>query len=184
MCKQTLWLAPAPPISAQNPQWLNHAFQSSSTLHYLKTITKTIVVDNFKDIFRWQCGKVALSSFMTIVQLSIYVIFVFCLWHPSNLEWQWCNLTRFQYWWIRHYMMMSVLPLIMILPATKQLFEWFSPSVCPSVRLSVCHTFLIMFPSSYHHEIFMSYYQWQKWRPCKRSRSEVKGQGHRGHNPT
>ena len=58
------------------------------------------------------------------------------------------------------------------------------PSVCPSVRLSVCHTFLTMFPSSYHHEIFRSYYQWQKWRPCKRSRSEVKGQGHRGHNPT
>ena len=53
-----------------------------------------------------------------------------------------------------------------------------------SVRPSVCHTFLTMFPSSYHHEIFGSYYQWQKWRPCKRSRSEVKGQGHRGHNPT
>ena len=52
------------------------------------------------------------------------------------------------------------------LAATKQLYEWFSPSVCPSVclsvrRLSVCHTFLTMFPSSYHHEIFRSYYQWQ-----------------------
>ena len=62
------------------------------------------------------------------------------------------------------------------------------PSIClsvrPSVCLSVCHTFLTMFPSLYHHEIFGSYYQWQKWRPCKRSRSEVKGQGHRGHNPT
>ena len=57
-------------------------------------------------------------------------------------------------------------------------------SVCPSVRPSVCHTFLTMFPSSYHYEIFRSYYQWQKWRPCKRSRSEVKGQGHRGHNLT
>ena len=43
-------------------------------------------------------------------------------------------------------------------------------SVCPSV----CHTFLTIFPSSYHHEIFRSYYQWQKWRPCKRSRSKVK----------
>ena len=35
-------------------------------------------------------------------------------------------------------------------------------SVCLSVRLSVCpsicHTFLTMFPSSYHHEIFRSYY--------------------------
>ena len=35
-------------------------------------------------------------------------------------------------------------------------------SVCPSVRLSVClsvcHTFLTMLPSSYHHEIFRSYH--------------------------
>ena len=61
-------------------------------------------------------------------------------------------------------------------------------SVCPSVRLSVRlsvrHTFLTMFLSTYHHEIFRSYYQRQKWRPCKRWRSEVKGQGHRGHDPT
>ena len=58
------------------------------------------------------------------------------------------------------------------------------PSVPPSVCLSVCHILLTMFPSSYHHEIFRCYYQWQKWCPCKRSSSEVKGQGHRGHNPT
>ena len=37
-----------------------------------------------------------------------------------------------------------------------------------SVRLSVCHTFLTMLPSSYHHEI---YYQCQKW-------FHTKGQGH------
>ena len=49
-------------------------------------------------------------------------------------------------------------------------------SVCPSV----CDTFLTSFPSSYHHEIFRSYYQWPKWCPCERSRSEVKGQGHIG----
>ena len=46
-------------------------------------------------------------------------------------------------------------------------------SVHPSVRPSVCHTFLTMFPSSYHHEIFRSCYQWQMWRPCKSSRSKV-----------
>ena len=63
-----------------------------------------------------------------------------------------------------------------ILAATKQLYEWFSSSV----RLSVCHTSFTMSPSSDHHEIFRSYYQWQKWGPCKRSRSEVKGEGHRG----
>ena len=74
------------------------------------------------------------------------------------------------------------------LAATKQLYKWYFPSVClsvrPSVRLSVCHTFLTMFPSSYHHEIFRSYHHGQKWCPCKRSRSEVKGQGHRGQHPT
>ena len=56
------------------------------------------------------------------------------------------------------------------LAATKQLYEWSSPSVrlsvCLSVRPSVCHIFLTMFPSSYHHEISRSYDQ--------RSRSEVK----------
>ena len=69
-----------------------------------------------------------------------------------------------------------VKPIAWFLAATKQLYKWFSPSVCPSVCPSVHHTFLTMFPSSYCHEI----YQWQKWCPCKRSRSEVKGQGHRG----
>ena len=44
------------------------------------------------------------------------------------------------------------------LAATKQLYKWYFPSVCPSV----CHTFLTMFPSSYHHEIFRSYCQWPK----------------------
>ena len=33
---------------------------------------------------------------------------------------------------------------VFFLAATKQLYEWF----CPSVRLSVCHTFFTMFPSS------------------------------------
>ena len=56
------------------------------------------------------------------------------------------------------------------LAATKQLYEWYFLSVC----LSVCHTFLTMFSSSYHHEIFRSYYHWRKWCPCKRSRSKVK----------
>ena len=77
---------------------------------------------------------------------------------------------------------------IMINPWTTELFFscdqaalWMVQSVRLSVRPSVCHTFLTMFPWSYHHEILRSYYQWQKWCPCKRSRSEVKGQGHWGH---
>ena len=38
-----------------------------------------------------------------------------------------------------------------------------------------------------HHYIIMKFSgvftSDKKWRPCKRSRSEVKGQGHRGHDP-
>ena len=40
-------------------------------------------------------------------------------------------------------------------------------------RLSVCHTFLTMFRSSHHPEIFMSYYHWRTWCPCKRSKVKV-----------
>ena len=50
---------------------------------------------------------------------------------------------------------------------------WLVQSVRPSVCLSVCHTFFTMFPSSYHHEIFRSYYHGQKWCPCKRSKVKV-----------
>ena len=64
--------------------------------------------------------------------------------------------------------------------------QWMSYSFTDLGAEGCCRSLnalLTMFPSSYHHEIFRSYYQWQKWRPCKRSRSEVKGQGHRGHDP-
>ena len=50
-------------------------------------------------------------------------------------------------------------------------------SVRPLVCLSVRHTFLTMFLSSYHLEIFRSYYHRQTWWPCKgqgqRSKVEV-----------
>ena len=48
----------------------------------------------------------------------------------------------------------------------------FRPSVCLSVRPSVCHTFFTMFPSSYHHEI--------KWViTMVKSDVHAKGQGQR-----
>ena len=53
-------------------------------------------------------------------------------------------------------------------------------SICPSVCLYVCYIFFTMFLSWYQHKIFTSCDHWQKWCPCKRSRSEVKSQGHRG----
>ena len=45
-------------------------------------------------------------------------------------------------------------------------------SVRLSVPPSVCYTFFTMFLSSYHPEIFRSYYHWQMWCPCRRSRSQ------------
>ena len=63
------------------------------------------------------------------------------------------------------------------------------PAVCLSICLSVClstcafHTFFTMSSSWYHHEIFRSDYQWQKWCLCKSSRLEVKSEGYRDQNP-
>ena len=54
---------------------------------------------------------------------------------------------------------------LIFLAATTQLYEWYFylsvclSVVCPSVCLSVRHTFSTMFPSSHHHEIFRSYHQ-------------------------
>ena len=66
------------------------------------------------------------------------------------------------------------------LAATKQLYEWFSLSVCLSVRPSHLFDYLPIIISSWNFQ----YNQWQKRRPCIRSRSEVKGQGHRGQHQT
>ena len=64
------------------------------------------------------------------------------------------------------------------LTETKQL----CPSVRPCLSVRLSHLFT-MFPSTYHHKIFRNCYQCQRWCPCKRSRSEVKGPAHRGQNP-
>ena len=70
------------------------------------------------------------------------------------------------------------------LAATKQLSEHLFPLVRPSVGLFVClsvrHNFLTMFLSLYHLEIFRGYYHRQTW--CRCIRSNIKGQGHRGHD--
>ena len=74
-----------------------------------------------------------------------------------------------------------------ITPVNWDIFCYNQAAVCLSVHLSDCpstfYTFFTMFLSSYHHEMFERYCQWQKWCLCKRSRSEVKVQGHRVHNP-
>ena len=62
---------------------------------------------------------------------------------------------------------------------TKQLIKHFFLSVYVSGRPSAHHTFFTMFPSSYRHEFFRSYYQRTDVMFMQKSRSGVKGQGHR-----
>ena len=88
-------------------------------------------------------------EFTNVAYISIYTV----------------NLCPFIYW-----LWGNILYLCYTIFSCDQAALWMVQSVCMSVR----HTFLTMFPSSYHHEIFWSYYQWQKWRPCKRSRSKIK----------
>ena len=54
------------------------------------------------------------------------------------------------------------------------------PSVCLPFTPYVCHTFWAKVLSSCHHEILRSNYHWRTWCPCKKSRSEINGQDHRG----
>ena len=69
------------------------------------------------------------------------------------------------------------------LAATKQLYEWFSPSVRPSVGLSVRPSHLFL-----HVAIIVSSWNFQELLPMievtSMQKVKVRGQGHRGHNPT
>ena len=70
----------------------------------------------------------------------------------------------------------------MYLAATKQLYGWLSPSVRLYVRLSVT-PFLLC---SHHHIImkFLELLPMTEVMSMQKVKAEVKGQGHRGHNPT
>ena len=50
--------------------------------------------------------------------------------------------------------------------------------------LYVSHTYLTMFLTLYHHDIFRNDYHLQKQEDCKRSWAGAKGQGHRCDDPT
>ena len=65
---------------------------------------------------------------------------------------------------------------VQFLAATKQLYKWYFPSVCPSVRLSVYHTFLTMFSPCSHHRIIMKF---SGVITMDRSDVHAKGQGQR-----
>ena len=57
---------------------------------------------------------------------------------------------------------------------------WMVQPVRLSVCLSVCLSYLFHYVPIIVSSFFRSYYHWQKWCPCKRSRPEVKGEGQRG----
>ena len=67
------------------------------------------------------------------------------------------------------------------LAATKQLYEWFSPSVRLSVRLPQLFHYVPIILSSWN---FQELLQLTEARSVQKVRSEVKGQGYRGQNPT
>ena len=55
-----------------------------------------------------------------------------------------------------------------------QLPSWQLRSNSPNMSVHLSDLFHYVPIIWYHHEIFWSYYQWQKWGPCKSSRSKVK----------
>ena len=82
--------------------------------------------------------------------------FMGLIFHLLTYEWEiWYEfrpLLQLMAWCQLASMLSCISNLHLLLAATKQLYQWSSPSVCPSV----CHTFSTMFPSLYHHEIFRS----------------------------
>ena len=64
------------------------------------------------------------------------------------------------------------------LAATKQLYEWYFLSVCPSVRLSHLFDYVPIIVSSWN---FQELSHWTRVRSMQKVK--VRGQGHRGHDP-
>ena len=79
-----------------------------------------------------------------------------CIWFQGNFEFLLCDFlaaTKQLYEWFSPSVCRSVcLSVTPFLAATKQLYEWFSPSVCPSVCLSVTPFWLCS-----HHRIIMKF---------------------------
>ena len=90
-----------------------------------------------------------------------------------------------QIWWWNDAQSLMLLRrgALLFLAATKQLYEWYFLSVCPSVCLSVCLSHLFDYVP-----IIVSSQNFQELLPMTEvismQKVKVKGQGHRGHNPT
>ena len=77
---------------------------------------------------------------------------------------------------VTHTTMLLLNSMDMFLAATKQLYDWFSPSVRPSVCLSVRHTFFTMFVSSWNFQELLPWSEVMSMQKVKvrgqRSRSQ------------
>ena len=69
--------------------------------------------------------------------------------------------------------------LLVLLAATKQLYKWYFPSVCPSVRPSHLLNYVPIIGSSWNFQELLPVTEVTSMQKVK-----VKGQGHRGHNPS
>ena len=147
-----------------------HALRSHSTKTHGSSKCHFDVFNCNIQFFNLLCNDCRFFFLVDVIFFPYISVAVYCTSRPiRSCRAIFCRL-HFKIKCHKHYIRVCVLLQHIFLAATKQLYEWFSPSV----RLSVRHTFLTMFPSSYHHEIYRSYYQWQKWCPCKRWRSKVK----------
>ena len=68
----------------------------------------------------------------------------------------------------------------LFLAATKQLYKWYFPSVCPSVRPSHLFDYVPIIVSSWNYQELLPVTEVTSMQKVK---LEVKVQGHRGHNP-
>ena len=95
----------------------------------------------------------------TYLDLSLVITICSCLFNEIYFKWD-------HLWQTSHYHMR---PWLTILAATKQLYEWYFLSVCPSVCPSVTHFLLCS-----HHRIIMKF-----WGVITKDQGKVhaKGQG-------
>ena len=160
--KQHLHIYSHPPLVVHNCSFIGFVFKSLNNISLLLPHVKFA-------LFAWL--RLCWRHFRQVTT-SCY--------HPLNHSDRWLGLTsptdemlpEVEEWWQEWEALRCQTSCLQILSCCFLLFSCdqaalqmvFSVclSVCPSVRLSVCHTFLTMFPSSYHHEIFRSYYQWLK----------------------
>ena len=88
-----------------------------------------------------------------------------------------CN--NIQWWNDAQGLMLLGRGALLFLAATKQLYKWYFPSVCPSVCPSHLFDYVPIIGSSWNFQELLPMTNVRSMQKVK-----VEGQGHRGHNPT